>query len=324
MHRHLHKKIALPAIFFLDPNPDPKGSLSTPIIGHNRTHFDYNPKCREASGSSADIFHAALPSGETGIVKAIAIDGYTQQADGLREARIQKKLTGSGFTCDVIDTADTGRDQYSHFLILMELAKGEELFTIAEKLATQSVLSKRLPDEASAPIRQDILVVKTYLTQQLVLGLQMLHANDVFHLDYGLENLVVSPEGQLKIVDFGNAQEGDEPLSLANISNKIKSGWPREVGIKLGFPPKPSQIDTCFVGINIYRLFVGEFGPDSLPRNMRHVRDGNPAKPVLDLIFNAADIPSLDQVAESLLITDSDTCISPKQYARAYARLFNC
>eukprot|EP01065_Artemidia_motanka_P026753 TRINITY_DN31_c0_g1_i4.p1 TRINITY_DN31_c0_g1~~TRINITY_DN31_c0_g1_i4.p1 ORF type:complete len:444 (+),score=147.90 TRINITY_DN31_c0_g1_i4:84-1415(+) len=111
--------------------------------------------------------------------KALLTKGHVEQQ--LKREIAIMKLLDHPHVLSMIDVLQTGSNIY----LVLELLTGGDLFDKLDQ-------AKRF-DEPQA---------RTYF-QQLVYGLQYLHANDIAHRDLKPENLLLDAEGHLKIADFG-------------------------------------------------------------------------------------------------------------------------
>lgn len=54
------------------------------------------------------------------------------------------------------------------------------------------------------------------LILQLVNSLEYIHSKNIVHRDIKCENLVISRDGQLKLIDFGSSVDLDYPIPTVN------------------------------------------------------------------------------------------------------------
>ncbi|MHC4939412.1 MAG: serine/threonine-protein kinase [Planctomycetota bacterium] len=136
---------------------------------------------------------------------------------------------------NVLKIYDVGEDQEKHYLVL-ELLRGQEL--------------RKLIDEVE-PGEFDLGEALDY-TRQAALGLAAAHRKNLIHRDIKPQNLVIEPDGTLKIVDFGLAAEAEGAFA----------------GGKLGTPHymSPEQCrgelaetasDVYALGITLFHMLVG-------------------------------------------------------------------
>lgn len=92
----------------------------------------------------------------------------------------------------------------------------------------------------------------TACMQQLLEGLQDMHALGVLHRDIKLENLLVTVGGALKIVDFGwTADVADSPSNLAGTFHTMAPE------ILLGQPQTPA-VDLWSAGVVLFQIVTGK------------------------------------------------------------------
>lgn len=150
-----------------------------------------------------------------------------------REARAAARLAHP----NIVSIYDVGEDQGRHFIV-MEYVQGENL---------KDYLSRRGP-----------LTPQTVaeMGQQVAAALAHAHCRGIIHRDIKPHNLLVSPEGQVKVTDFG--------IARAAAASSLT-----ETGVVLGsvhyFSPEQAQggavdarSDTYALGVVLYELLTGE------------------------------------------------------------------
>lgn len=139
----------------------------------------------------------------------------------------------------------------THIGLLQEFVEGQELFTLLE--------SRRVLGEPEA----------RPLVRQLAAALALLHAHNVVHRDLKLENIMVTPQGAVKLIDFGLARLDAEPGRLL----QTRCGSEEYVAPEVlqGQPYDARLSDAWSLGVVVYALLVGAlpFNPD--PRCSAHV-----------------------------------------------------
>lgn len=97
--------------------------------------------------------------------------------------------------------------------------------------------------------------IKFNYLEQIALGLEYIHSNNILHLDLKLDNIVVNDNHQIKIIDFGSAEYMTNGIAY---SNKIKctvTHRPPEGFI--GSNNLTTKSDIWSFGIIIYELLSG-------------------------------------------------------------------
>jgi serine/threonine protein kinase/tetratricopeptide (TPR) repeat protein len=114
-------------------------------------------------------------------------------------------------------------DEHRTFLV-MELVEGE---TLAEGLRQSGALSV-----------EDVLTIAA----QVADALDAAHAKGIVHRDLKPENIKVTPEGRVKVLDFGLAKAQAEPDDISMLSTY--AGMETEAGVIVGTPAymSPEQV----------------------------------------------------------------------------------
>lgn len=120
--------------------------------------------------------------------------------------------------------------------------------------------------------RLDRLQVKSYL-YQLLAGVDFCHANRVLHRDLKPQNLLIDPNGSLKLADFGLAREYGVPIR--RYTHEVVTLWYRAPEVLLGAKHYSTPVDAWSIGcifaemVNKQPLFPGDSEIDELFRIFR-------------------------------------------------------
>ncbi len=166
------------------------------------TFGQYKLTKRLASGGMAEVYLAAV-HGAAGFTKPVVIKRLhprlSEDQDFVQmlidEARITSQLTHSNI-CQVLDLGSVD----TSYFIAMEYLAGDDLSTLQEFCRRKK---KRLPSEAIV-----------YILAEVLAGLDFAHRKEgpdgqplgIIHRDISPQNIIVTYEGEVKIIDFGIAK----------------------------------------------------------------------------------------------------------------------
>ena len=100
-----------------------------------------------------------------------------------------------------------------------------------------------------------------FYSAEVVLGLQFLHSNGIIHRDLKLENVLLTAEGHIKLVNLGTAK--------CNIRNSARTttlcGTPANIPLEMltGLPYGRS-VDWWCLGILLFQMMAGRSPFDNL------------------------------------------------------------
>ena len=154
---------------------------------------------------------------------------------------------------------------------------------------------KRRLEDGPLPIADAVEIVR-----QLAEGLAKTHLRDILHRDIKPPNVFLTPEGQVKLLDFGLAKIIGEGVTLTGMTQ----GTPAYMAPELirGERATP-QTDLWSLGVLLYESLVGQrpFGGRSIPSIVHAVHTGEP-RPVRLL---RPEVPAtLERITARLLAKD--------------------
>ncbi|MHC4955362.1 MAG: serine/threonine protein kinase [Planctomycetota bacterium] len=136
---------------------------------------------------------------------------------------------------NILKIYDVGEDHDKHFLVL-ELLRGEELLAVIE-----SAEGGRLSPAAALDY-----------TRQAARGLVAAHRKNLIHRDIKPQNLVIEPDGMLKIVDFGLAAEAEGAFAGGRLGTPHYMA-PEQCRGEMAV----TATDVYALGVTLFHMLVG-------------------------------------------------------------------
>jgi hypothetical protein len=204
---------------------------------------------------------------------------------------------------NIVTAHDAEQAGAAHFLV-MEHVEGETL---------DRTLHRRGP----LPV-----ALACDLVRQAALGLQHAHERGMVHRDLKPSNLIVTPAGQVKILDFGLAQFGRQTQDRPALTPVgVVVGTPAYLAPEQARDPHGADIraDLYSLGCTLYHLLAGQ--PPFLARTLLQqvlAHQDQAPRPLSEL---RADVPpALARLVERLLAKDpSQRLQTPAELAEALA-----
>jgi eukaryotic-like serine/threonine-protein kinase len=177
------------------------------------------------------------------VLPAEALGDETARARLVREARLASKLN------------------HPHICTIYEVGESDGQTFVAMELVEGKALSARL-DDGPLPIDQ----VLRY-GQQMADALAHAHGRGVVHRDFKSANLVVTPESQVKVLDFGLAKRltGEELADVTTVSRHSLTEQGAVAGTlaymapeQLRGQPADARSDIWALGVVLYELAAGK------------------------------------------------------------------
>src|SRR5512137_2936696 len=181
-----------------------------------------------------DVALKVLPAGSLGDESA--------RARLIREARLASKLN------------------HPHICTIYEVGESDGQMFIAMELVEGQPLSARVTD-GPLPVEQ----ILRY-GQQMADALAHAHGRGVVHRDFKSANVVVTPDGQIKVLDFGLAKRlSDEQLADATTVSRHSLSAPGVVAGTLAYMapeqlqghPADARSDIWALGVVLYEMAAG-------------------------------------------------------------------
>ncbi|MCU1412250.1 MAG: serine/threonine protein kinase [Rhodoglobus sp.] len=245
----------------------------------------YQLSSRVAIGGMGEVWQATdLVIGRTVAIKILK-DEYLGDPGFLERFRAEARHAALVNHEGIANVFDYGEEEGSAYLV-MELVPGEALSAILERervLSTDRVLD---------------------IVAQTANALQAAHAAGLVHRDIKPGNLLITPDGRVKITDFGIARIADQvPLTATGqVMGTVQYLSPEQAS---GHPASPTT-DIYSLGIVAYEALAGRrpfTGESQVAIAMAQINETPPelpvavAEPVRNLIYaclakNPADRPA--------------------------------
>ncbi|MEJ2599835.1 MAG: protein kinase, partial [Anaerolineales bacterium] len=250
--------------------------MNDKILLNNRYQLDE----RQGSGGMAMVYRAQdLMLERTVAIKLLRAD-FSSDPNFRERFRQEAKAAANLSHPNIVTVHDFGLDS-GRLFIVMEFVPGTNLKTIIQQRDRFSI------EEAIA------------LAVQACAGLGYAHRAGLVHCDVKPQNMLVSPDKRLKVVDFGIAR------ALATIAPEEQSdivwGSPQYFSPEqaVGNAPSPAS-DVYSLGIILFEMLTGQLpfsapGAEELARMHREVPPPSPRK------INPAIPPKLEQIILKVL-----------------------
>jgi predicted Ser/Thr protein kinase len=183
---------------------------------------------------------------------------YAQDPAFLASFRQEAQAAANLTHPNIVTIYDVGQDGARHYIV-MEYVEGRDLKTI-------------IREEAPFSIGQALDI-----TLDVCAGVGFAHRAGIVHCDVKPQNVLIAPDGRVKVTDFGIAR-----AFSTIVPREIETVWgtphyfaPEQAA---GEPPTPAS-DVYSIGIMLYEMLTGRLpfeGPDHATLAMMHMRDEPP------------------------------------------------
>ena len=164
---------------------------------------------------------------------------------------------------NIVQVFNVGKEK-GYYFIVMSFVEGQTLSQIIKK-------------QQNIPLDTTI-----NLFEGIFLGLDAAHAKGIIHRDIKPSNILITPEGQPKIVDFGIAKKMDKEKGSTKTTELAGTAYFIAPEQALG-RDLDTRADLYSVGASLYYVLTGQFpynGKNTIEIIQKHINDPvpNPAK----------------------------------------------
>lgn len=170
----------------------------------------------------------------------------------------------------------------NEIILIMEYAAGGELYDVISK--------GRLNEEEGRRI-----------FQQIIFGLEYIHAHQVTHRDLKPENILLDEDGNVKLADFGLSNVMRDGIFLYSSCGSPNYAAPELI---IGKVYNGTSIDIWSSGVILYAMLTGTlpFDEDQIPKLYQKIKEGKYSLPPIlsdsakDLIVRMLQVNPLDRI----------------------------
>ena len=206
-------------------------------------------------GGMADVYKAH----DTILDRTVAVKLLHAQLAGdedfLQKFQLEAKRAARLTHPNIVGIYDVGAEEDKHYIV-MEYVAGE-------------TLKKRIQTEGRLSVQESLRIAK-----EIARALQTAHANNLVHCDIKPHNILMTPEGHVKVADFGIARAVTSSTVTynGNVVGSVHYFSPEQAkGTKI--TPKS---DVYSLGIVLYEMLTGELpftGETSVGIALKHLQE---------------------------------------------------
>ena len=187
------------------------------------------------SGGMADVYRAKDQLLERTVAVKILHQQYENDTEFItrfqREAKAAARITHP----NIVNVYDVGVAEGRHYIV-MEYVPGR-------------TLKERIKEEGPVPVPQALQIAR-----QIAGALAQAHANNLVHCDIKPHNILVMPDGNVKVADFGIARAVTEStMTYNNIMGSVHYFSPEQARGTMITP----KSDVYSLGVLLYEMLSG-------------------------------------------------------------------
>ncbi len=247
----------------------------------------YEIKDRIGIGGMAEVYRAVDNVLGRVVAVKVMLPQYAADPDFTRRFRQEAASAANLQSPYIVNVYDWGQDGQTYFIV-MEFVRGSDLKTAIQQ---RGAINQRKVAEIGSQVCQALTVA---------------HNQDIIHRDIKPQNIMVQPDGNVKVMDFG----------IARAKNSVEQKTSSVLGTAHYISPEQAQgkeltsaSDIYSLGIVLYEAATGKLpfdGPDAVSVALMQVKD----MPVPPRDIN----PKIDPGLESIIM-----CALAKNPAERFA-----
>lgn len=182
---------------------------------------------------------------------------YREDANFVRKFREEAQAAARLAHPNIVNVYDVGEEMGIHYIV-MELVEGITLKNYIER-------------KGKLTIRE-----ATSIAIQVSMGLEVAHNNDIVHRDIKPQNVMISKDGKVKVMDFGIAKAASSETISSNAMGSVHYTSPEQA--RGGYSDAKSDIYS--LGIVMYEMVTGRVpfdGETTVAVAVKHLQEEMPS-----------------------------------------------
>ena len=226
-------------------------------------------------GGMAEVYRAQDTVLGRIVAVKVMLPQYAADADFTRRFRQEAASAANLQSPYIVNVYDWGQDEGTYYIV-MEYVRGGDLKTAIRE---RGAINQRKVAE---------------IASQACQALSVAHGQDIVHRDVKPQNIMVQPDGNVKMMDFG----------IARAKNSMKSQTSSVLGTAHYISPEQAQgkeltaaSDIYSLGVCMYEAITGQLpfdGPDAVSVAMKQVNEQ--PKPLHEIF------PNVEPVLEAIVL----------------------
>ncbi len=187
------------------------------------------------TGGMADVYKATDHKLNRFVAVKVLKAEFREDATFIRKFRSEAQAAAGLTHPNIVNVYDVGDDEGVNYIV-MELIEG---ITLKEYIGKKTKLSVK---EA------------TSIAIQVSMGLEAAHSHGIVHRDIKPQNIIISTDGKVKVMDFGIARAASSNTISSNVMGSVHYSSPEQV--RGGYSDEKSDIYS--LGITLYEMVTGK------------------------------------------------------------------
>lgn len=209
------------------------------------------------TGGMSDVYKAKCHKLNRYVAVKVLKQEFSENANFVSKFRVEAQAAAGLMHPNIVNVYDVGEEDGIYYIV-MELVEGPTLKNYIEKKARLSV------KEAIS------------IAIQISMGIEAAHNNHIIHRDIKPQNIIISKDGKVKVMDFGIAKAATSNTITSNVMGSVHYTSPEQA--RGGFSDEKSDIYS--LGITLFEMLTGRVpfnGETTVAIAIKHIQDEIPS-----------------------------------------------
>lgn len=209
------------------------------------------------TGGMSDVYKAKDHKLNRFVAVKVLKQEFSENTNFVSKFRVEAQAAAGLVHPNIVGVYDVGEEDGIYYIV-MELVEGITLKKYIEKKARLS-----MKEAISIAI-------------QVSMGIEVAHNNHIIHRDIKPQNIIISRDGKVKVMDFGIAKAATSNTITSNVMGSVHYTSPEQA--RGGFSDEKSDIYS--LGCTIFEMVTGHVpfdGETTVAIAIKHIQDEMPS-----------------------------------------------
>lgn len=209
------------------------------------------------TGGMSDVYKATCHKLKRYVAVKVLKQEFSENANFVSKFRIEAQAAAGLMHPNIVNVYDVGEENGIYYIV-MELVEG-------------ITLKKYIVKKARLSVKESISIAI-----QVSMGIEAAHNNNIIHRDIKPQNIIISKDGKVKVMDFGIAKAATSNTVTSNVMGSVHYTSPEQA--RGGYSDQKS--DVYSLGITFFEMLTGRVpfnGETTVAIAIKHIQEEMPS-----------------------------------------------